>query len=213
MTIDNFLNGLLTVAMFSQETIGLRRKLRQAISDSVGNVPRSLVYDRLKDPFAETMTLSDLAPFCESIGIAVGKLPFLLKPYGVSSTVISPASWMEFYEDEIACVVDDPPIPQSLTTGQINVLLSFINGLRRYEPSSMAVQWIFLTAHNPEHSPPAKARISAFCHAVDELGLSVNHTDLIDALLSFFGRETESIEYQDFALLMQTFNESVRWPN
>lgn len=193
------------VRMYSVETVGLRSKLRQVISDSVPDCTTPVVYEKLKTNGAQKLTLGDLAPFAESVNIPAEKLPLLLQPYGVTDKQITLASWRSFYEDEFSYVTKPMPIPQTLNKAQIEILTNFAARLRSRTESKISVQWTYMLARNPTGASSAKIRLSAFCHLVDEMDLAFDHAMLIDALLAFFGKKTTALDFNEFALFMQTF--------
>lgn len=191
--------------MFSEETVSLRRKLRQCIADSVPGASTAIIYQRLKARFAPNLTQDDLVPFCEAVNIPKEKLPMLLEPYGITERQISQTNWRKFYENEFCSTQPVLPIPQTLTKDQVRILSKFAEKIRLRTDSTIANQWMFVISRNPSGSPDGRVRISAFCRLVDELDLAFNNTALIDAMLAFFGRKTDSLDFNEFAVFMQTF--------
>lgn len=191
--------------MYSVETVGLRRKLRQVISDSIPGATTPMIYEKLKDKFAPKLTTDDLVPFCESVNIPAEKIKILLEPYGVTDKQITQASWRAFYEDEFSCATKPVAIPQTLNKAQIDVLTNFASRLRSRTESKISVQWTYMLSRNPSGTPAGQVRLSAFCRLIDEMDLAFDHSLLIDALLAFFGKKTNALDFNEFALFMQTF--------
>jgi hypothetical protein len=191
--------------MYSEETSCCRRKIRRVVADSLPGCSPELIYAKLKAPFASNLTQSDLIPFCKAVNIPVSKLPQILAPYGIASEAISRKHWLAFYGDEFCSSIAEMPIPENLNPSQIAVLRQFTAAIRARCNRTLADQWNFVVIRNPTGAHPAKVRISAFCRLIAELSLALEQTILIDAVLGFFRKKLDALDFSQFALFMQTF--------
>jgi hypothetical protein len=191
--------------MYSEETASCRRKIRRLVADSLPGCSPELIYARLKGPFAANLTQSDLIPFCQAVNIPLAKLPLILAPYGIATENISRKHWLAFYGDEFCSTIPEMPIPDSLTPIQVEVLRQFTAAIRARCNRTLADQWNFVVIRNPTGAHPAQIRLSAFCRLIAELSLALEQTILIDAVLCFFKKKLESLDFVQFALFMQTF--------
>lgn len=191
--------------MFSNQYVDMRNKLRKCITDTLPGLTTDNIYTKLKG-YDVNLTQKDLIPFCKAVQIPVDLLPNLLSPYGIRENRISRQNWKLFFEDEFCTSFPVLPIPPNLNSEQVDILTKFANSIRSRTEQSIASQWIFVADRNPTGSPPARLRLSAFCHIVEELDLVLEQTELIDAILTFYGKKLDELDYIQFAQLMQTFN-------
>jgi hypothetical protein len=190
----------------THHAVELRQKLRQVISNSLPGLSTSEVYQRLKTPFGEFLSQGDLFPFCDAVKIERGNLPMLLSPYGVFNNGISYTHWKAFYEDQFCCSERVIPIPPSVTEDHQVILRRFANAIRARCQRDLPGQWQLIAQRNPSGTHPGQMRLSAICHMVDELSLAFDPTALIDALLTFFGRQLEFLNFTQFTSFMHTFD-------
>lgn len=196
-----------------------RKNLRHEIIKRFPTFSSREIYAALKSPNLPDLFFENLFPICESIEIPTSSLPNIFIPYRIFSNRISEERFINFLEDEVTCKSIPNKLPPNITDEQIAILSKLANAIRTHrtqatpskkaglcsERPSYSQQWIYLTRLNYNKGENAKVRLSSLLHFAAEMNLSFSPEKLLDAIFTFFEKKFDSINFEQFTHLMETF--------
>lgn len=196
-----------------------RKNLRHAIIKQFPTLSSREIYTAIKSPNLPDLFFENLYPYCESLEIPVNFLSNIFASYKVSSNRISEEKFINFLEDEVTCKAIPNKLPPNITDEQIAILAKLANSIRTHrtqatpskkaglcsERPSYSQQWIYLSRLNHGTSGSAKIRISSLLHFAADMNLSFAPEKLLDAIFTFFEKKIDTIDFEQFTHLMETF--------
>lgn len=196
-----------------------RKNLRHAIINQYPTLSSKEIYNTLKSSELPDLFFENLYPFCDFLEIPIKSLPNIFASYRVSSNRISEEKFINFLEDEVTCKAIPKKLPANITDEQIAILAKLANSIRtrrtQAEPSkkaglssersSYSQQWIYLSRLNNGPSESSKIRIASLLHFAADMNYSFSSEELLDAIFTFFEKKMDTIDFEQFTHLMETF--------
>lgn len=196
-----------------------RKNLRHAILKQYPTLSSKEIYATLKPSELPDLFFENLYPLCELLEIPINFLPSIFASYRVSSNRISEEKFINFLEDEVTCKAIPIKLPPNITDEQIAILSKLANSIRTRrtqaapskkaglcsERPSYSQQWIYLSRLNHGTSDSAKIRVSSLLHFAADMNLSFPPEQLLDAIFIFFEKKIDTIDFEQFTHLMETF--------
>ena len=191
--------------MFSQNIVDLRKLFRQLISNEFPFTTTDSIFEKLKKKHLNYLTFKDLFNIIEKNKLDKKDLKLIFYPYGIKDEKISKKKWRSFYEDEFCSNVPSLPIPSTINKFQEKILDNFIESIKKRTNNDISSMWIYLMKFNPQGSNHDKLRLSGLCHLISELDLVVSPEDFLQSIFSFFNKPLDSLTFQEFVKISQTF--------
>lgn len=207
--------------MATKETDRCRKVLREEIRSKFQGIPPRKIFKSLLPEGYNFLPFEIFYPFCEVKRIPKSELPLIFAKYNIFTPRVFEEKFIIFLEDEVDFTNRQITLDLSLETKQILSRFSECLRSRRLQSAppykqrpgdsicnerpSVAAEWVYARTYNPEGAGPRVIRLSALCKICDEARLRFSLDDFIDSIFEFFGQKIDELTFEQFALLIQTF--------
>lgn len=189
--------------MFNPTAIEERRLLRYTITSSLPNKTACELFDILKEDGKNCISFNSILFYSKMAKIPVQHIPALLYPYGVKKKYLTKSQFVNFINDDLPL---NSVQKKHMSKYYYNILYHYITRFRYKNTCKVHDMWQSAINMNAANSLcENQVTVYALCRIYRGMNLPYSLREFVAGLYLFYGRKFDTLNFQEFAQLIQAF--------